>query len=114
MSLTKGDRVHPRTDVERVSPFRFTLGNALFVILVIALILSIVSRAVRTARSEEWSGVGLILTIFAIVLVPILLLCVAVGSSRSAQAVERDAIGYVFKTLLLILLLATWMVINLC
>ena len=98
---------------ERVSFARFTISSAFFVILVIALILSIVSRAVRTARSEEWSGVGLILTIFAIVLAPILLLCVAVGFSRTAQPVERDAIGYVFKTLLLILLLATWMVINL-
>ena len=77
--------MQPRADDQRVSSARFTLGDALFVILVIALVLSIVARAARSGQSEEWSRVGLVLTVFAIVLVPILLLCVAVRSSRTAQ-----------------------------
>jgi hypothetical protein len=105
--------VQPRTDQERFSSTRFTLADLLFVILVIALGLSIISRAARTGQAAEWRGVGLVLTIFATLLVPVLLLCAAVRSSPSAQTVERDAIGYFFKTLLLILLLANWMVINL-
>jgi hypothetical protein len=104
--------VHPRSDEKRVASARFTLADLFFAVLVIALVLSIVSRAVRTGHGAEWRGIGLVFTVFAIVLAPILLLCVAVGSSRTARAVERDAIGYVFKTLLVILLLATWMVIN--
>ena len=101
------------TDQEHGSSARFTLADLLYVILVIALFLSIISRAARTGEGEEWQAIALVLTIFAILLVPILLLCAAVRSAPSAQSVERDAIGYVFKTLLLILLLATWMVINL-
>lgn len=100
------------TDEQRLDHGRFTLADMLFVILVIGLFLSIISRAARTGQAAEWRGVGLVLTIFAIVLVPILLLCAAVRCSANAQSVERDAIGYVFKTLLVILLLATWMVIS--
>lgn len=101
------------TEHEHNSSARFTLADGLFAIVVVALFLSIISRAVRTGQAAEWQEVGLALTIFATLLVPILLLCAAVRSSPSALTVERDAIGYVFKSLLLILLLATWMVISL-
>jgi hypothetical protein len=101
----------PGTDDARSSE-RFTLADTIFAILLLGLFFSIIAPAARTGSGAEWQGVGLVMTVFAIVLAPILLLCAAVGSSRNAQPIERDAIGYVFKTLLLILLLATWMVLN--
>jgi hypothetical protein len=74
----------------------------MIVIAVLALLLSIVSSA---ARHQDWGIVALSLGLFSILAIPVLILGLVVRHSPSSRDDERDVIGLVVVTLLLIILL---------
>ena len=104
MSIRDGD---PATSVAR-----FHLGDVLFVILVLALVFSIMARAARSGSNLEWSGVGLAFSVFGMLLSPIVLICAVIRFSPTSLAAERDAVGFVFKSLVVVGLLCVSLVIN--
>jgi hypothetical protein len=91
---------------------RFNLGDVLFVIFVLSLVFSIFARAVRSGRDLEWLAVGLAFALFAMLLCPILLICAVIRFSPTSLPAERAAVGLVFKTLVVIMLLGMSLVIN--
>ena len=72
----------------------------------LALLLSIVSRAARSGNPHDWGIVVLTLGILAILAVPILILGFLIRHSPSSRDDERDVIGLVVITLLLIILIS--------
>jgi len=91
---------------------QFGLGGVMSVIAVLALLLSIVSRAARSGSPQDWSMVVLSLGMFSILAIPILILGLVIRHSPSSRDDERAVIGLVVKTLLLILLLCLSVFIN--
>ena len=98
-------------DEARAFP-RFNLGEVLFVILVLSLVFSIMARAARSGSDLEWLAIGLACTLFAILLCPILLICAVIRFSPTSLQAERDAVGLIFKTLVVVALLGMSFVIN--
>jgi len=84
---------------------RFSLGGVMIVIAVLALLLSIVSRAAQSGRRQDWSMVVLSLGMFSILAIPVLILGLVIRYCPSSREDERDVIGLVVITLLLIILL---------
>jgi len=91
---------------------RFNLGDALFVILVLSLVFSIMARAVRSGSDLEWGVIGLAFTLFAMMICPILLICGVIRFAPTSLQAERDAVGLIFKTLVVVALLGMSFVIN--
>jgi hypothetical protein len=73
----------------------------MIVIAVLALVLSIVSSAVR---HHDWGSVALSLGVFSILAIPVLILGLVVRHSPSCHDDERDLLGVVVGTLLMIIL----------
>ena len=82
------------------------------VIAVLALALSIVSRAARLGSPQEWSMVVLSFGMFSLLAIPILILGLVIRHFPSSRDDERAVIGLVVKTLLLIMLLCLSVFIN--
>jgi hypothetical protein len=82
------------------------------VIAVLALVLSIVTRAARSGSPGDWSLAVASLGLFSILAMPILILGLVIRRSPSSRDDERDLIGLVVNTLLLILLLSLSIFIN--
>ena len=97
-------------DDELRSGSQFSLGGVMAVIAVLALALSIVSRAARLGSPQEWSMVVLSFGMFSILAIPILGL--VIWHSPSSRDDEGAVIGLVVKTLLLIMLLCLSVFIN--
>jgi hypothetical protein len=91
---------------------RFNLGDVLFVILVLSLVFSIVARAVRTGSDLEWSAVRVEFSLFAATFSPIVLICAVMRFSPTSLPAERHAVGRIFKTLVVLMLLGMSFVIN--
>ena len=91
---------------------RFNLGDLLFVILVLSLVFSILARAVRSGSDLEWSVVGVAFSLFAMLLCPILLICGVIRFAPTSLAAERDTVGLIFKTLVVLVLVGMSFVIN--
>ena len=89
------------TDDGRRTGSQFTLGGVMIVIAFLALVLSIVATGAQT-RSPQI--VVLSLGVLAILAVPILILWLLIRYSPSSRDNERDVIGLVVMTLLLIIL----------
>jgi cytochrome c biogenesis protein CcdA len=100
------------SDDARRSGSQFSLGWTMTVIAVLALVLSIVSRAARSGSHQDWGIVVLSFGVFLILAIPILLLGLVIRHSPSSRDDERDVIGLVVKTLLLIMLLSLSVFIN--
>ena len=77
----------------------------MIVIAFLALLLSIVSRAARSGSTHDWGIAVLSLGLFSILAVPVLILGLFVRHSSSSRDEERDLIGLVVMTLLLIVLI---------
>jgi hypothetical protein len=84
----------------------------LFVILLVALVFSVLARAIQTGSKLEWSGVFVAFSVFAILLAPIFLICMVVRFAPTSLAPERDAAIFVFKTLVVVGLLCVSLVMN--
>ena len=91
---------------------RLNLGDALYVILVLSLVFSIMARAVRTGSGFEWGVVGVGFSLFAMMLCPILLICAVIRFSPTSLSAEREAVTLIFKTLVVVALLGMSFVIN--
>src|SRR4051812_40345698 len=87
-------------DVQR-SVSRIGLGRAMIARASLALVFSIVSSA---ARRHDWGSAALSLGVFSILAIPVLILGFVVRHSRSSRDDERDLIGLVVVTLLMIIL----------
>ena len=92
---------------------RFSLGSVMIVIAVLALLLSIVSRAAQSGRPQDWSMVVLSLGMFSILAIPILILGVVIRYCPSSRDDERELVSLIVKTLLIILLVCQSVLINL-
>ena len=92
---------------------RFSLGGVMIVIAVLALPLSIVSRATRSGSRQDWSMVVLSLGMFSILAIPILILGLVIRYCPSSRDDERELVGLIVKALLIILLLCQSVLINL-
>ena len=93
------------SDEKPRSGSRFSLGGVMIVVVFLALLLSIVSRAAQSGSPHDWGIVVLNLGILAILAVPILILGLLIRYSPSSRNEERDLIGLVVMTLLLIVLI---------
>ncbi len=91
---------------------RFNLGDVLFAILVLSLVFSIMARAVRSGSDLEWLAISLAFTLSAMILCPILLICAVIRFAPTSLPAEREAVGLVFKTLVVVVLLGMSFVIN--
>jgi hypothetical protein len=100
-------------DPKRRSATQRSLGSVMFLIAVLALVLSIVARAVRSDSDWDFLILGLSSALFGILAVPVLLLGLVIGLSPTARPEERAVVGLVVKTLLVMILLGLSMVINL-
>ncbi len=95
------------------SGFRFSLGGVMIVIAVLALLLSIVSRAAQSGRRQDWSMVVLSLGMFSILAIPVLIFGLVIRFCPSSRDDERELVSLIVKTLLIILLLCQSVLINL-
>jgi len=95
------------------SALRFSLGGVMIVIAVLALLLSIVSRAAQSGSREDWSMVVLSLGMFSILAIPILILGLVIRYCPSSRDDERELVNLIVKALLIILLLCQSVLINL-
>ena len=84
----------------------------MLVIGVLALLLSIVSRAAQSGRHQDWSVVVLSLGMFSILAIPILILGLVIRYCPSSRDDERDVIGLVVMTLLFIILISLFVFTN--
>ena len=94
------------------SALRFSLGGMLIVIVVLALLLSIVSRAAQSGSRQDWSMVVISFGMFSILAIPILILGVVIRYCPSSGDDERELVSLIVKTLLIILLLCQSVLIN--
>jgi len=85
----------------------------MIVIAVLALLLSIVSRAAQSGRPQDWSMVVLSLGMFSLLAIPILILGLVIRFCPSSRDDERELVSLIVKTLLIILLLCQSVLINL-
>ncbi len=92
---------------------RFSLGGVMTVIAVLALLLSIVSRAAQSGRHQDWSMVDLSLGMFSNLAIPVLILGLVIRCCPSSRDDERELVSLIVKTLLIILLLCQSVLINL-
>jgi hypothetical protein len=102
----------PSDDKPKSGP-RFSLGGVMFVIAVLALLLSIVSRAAQSGSHHEWGLVGLSLGLITILAVPIIILGLLVRYCPSSRDDERELVNLIVKALLIILVLCQSVLINL-
>jgi hypothetical protein len=77
----------------------------MIVIAFLALLLSIVSRAAQSGSPHDWGIAVLSLGIVTILSIPVLILGFLVRHSPSSRDDERELIGLVVMTLLLIVLI---------
>jgi hypothetical protein len=98
-------------DQRRALP-RSKLGDVLFLILVLSLVFSILARAVRSGSDLEWGEIGVAFSLFAVTFCPILLICAVMRFSPTSLPAEREAVGLIFKTLVVFVLLGMSIVIN--
>ena len=84
---------------------RFRLGGVMIVIAFLALLLSIVSRAAQSGSPHDWGIVVFSLGILAILAVPVFILWILIRHSPASRDDERELIGLVVMTLLLIVLI---------
>jgi hypothetical protein len=91
---------------------RFNLADILYAMLVLALGFSIVARAVRSGSNLEWMALSLASALFAMLLCPIMLICAVIRFSPTSLPAEREAVGLVFRTFVVIVLLGMSLVIN--
>jgi len=94
------------------SALRFSLGGVMIVIAVLALLLSIVSRAAQSGSRQDWSMVVLSLGMFSILAIPILILGLVIYYCPSSRDDERELVSLIVKALLVILLLCQSVLIN--
>ncbi len=92
------------------SGFRLSLGGVMIVIAVLALLLSILSRAAQSGSSDVWGIVVLTLGLFLFLAIPVFILSLVsilglVIRPPSSREDEREVIGLVVITFLLIILL---------
>ncbi len=92
---------------------QFSLGGVMIVIAVLALLLSIVSRAAQSGRRQDWSMVVLSLGMFSILAIPVLILGLVIRFCPSSRDDERELVSLIVKALLIILLLCQSVLINL-
>jgi hypothetical protein len=90
----------PGDDAQR-SVSRFGLGGVMIAMAFLALVMSIVSSA---ARRQDWGSVFLSLGVFSILAIPVLILGLVVRHSVSSRDDERDLVGLVVITLLVVIL----------
>ncbi len=102
----------PSVDQPR-SALRFSLGGVMIVIAVLALLLSIVSRAAQSGSRQDWSMVVLSLGMFSILATPIIILGLLIRCCPSSRDDERELVNLIVKALLIILLLCQSVLINL-
>ena len=95
------------------SAFRFSLSGVMIVIAVLALLLSIVSRAAQSGRRQDWSMVVLSLGMFSILAIPVLILGLVIRFCPSSRDDERELVNLIVKALLIILLVCQSVLINL-
>ena len=81
---------------------RFSLGSVMIVIAVLALLLSIVSRAAQSGRPQDWSMVVLSLGMFSILAIPVLILGLVIRFCPSSRDDERELVSLIVKTLLIL------------
>jgi cytochrome c biogenesis protein CcdA len=101
----------PSGDKPRSST-RFSLGGVTSVIAVLALLLSIVSRAAQSGSHHDWGLVGLSLGLLTILAIPIIILGLLIRYSPSSRDEERELVSLIVKALLFILLLCLSVLIN--
>jgi len=100
------------------SGFRFSLGGIMIVIAVLALLLSIVSRAAQSGMPHVWGIVVLSLGLFSFLAIPVFILGLVsivglvIRHYPSSREDERDVIGLVVISLLLIILLCLSVFVN--
>jgi hypothetical protein len=101
----------PNDDKPKSGP-RFSLSGAMCVIAVLALLLSIVSRAAQSGSHQDWGLVGLSLGFLTILAMPIIILGLLIRYSPSSRDDERELVSLIVKALLFILLLCQSVLIN--
>jgi hypothetical protein len=97
---------------ERRPAIRLRLSNLMSVIAVLALVLAIVSPALRSGKQAEWSALIVCLTLFALFAAPVLLLGLVVILAPTTLAAERDQAVLVVKAILVLLLIIFSFMIN--
>jgi hypothetical protein len=98
-------------DYEASAP-RFHLGDLLFGILVLALVLSIMARAVRTGSSLEWRAAEAAFAVFGLMFSPVVCIWAVIRFAPTSLSAERDAVSLILKSLLVMILLIVSFVIN--
>jgi len=94
------------TDDRQRSAAQLSLGAVMIVIAFFALLFSIASRAAQAGSPHDWRMIVLSLGILAILAVPVLILGLLIRHSPSSRDEERDVIGLVVMTVLLIILIS--------
>ncbi len=92
---------------------QFSLGGVMIMIAVVALLLSIVSRAAHSGSHQDWSMVVLSLGMFSILAIPVLILGLVIRFCPSSRDDDRELVSLIVKTLLIILLLCQSVLITL-
>jgi hypothetical protein len=79
---------------------------------VLALFFANLTPAARSGKDLDWVATELVFTLFGLLLCPVLLIYGIIRFSPTSLDSEREAVGLVLKTVLVVMLLAMTLVIH--